>query len=112
MEDRPPRVVVIAGINGAGKTTAAPILLQEFGIDIYLDADAMARLLADDPQRAAIRAGRLMHGRMDQLRSARADFALETTLSGLSLRRNLEHLHAAGYESYLLYLWLRARGLR
>lgn len=106
MERRRPRVVIIAGINGAGKTTAAPLLLREFGIDVYLDADAIAKLLADDPQRAAIGAGRLMHARIAELRSARADFALETTLSGLSLRRTLEQLHAAGYESYLLYLWL------
>lgn len=106
MEIRRPRVVIIAGINGAGKTTASPLLLKPFRVDIYLGADEMARLLAEDPQRAAIRAGRMMHAQMEELRSARRDFALETTLAGLSLRRNLESLHTAGYESYLLYLWL------
>lgn len=104
MEIRRPRVVIIAGINGAGKTTASPFLLKEFDTGIYLDADEMARLLAEDPQRAAIRAGRMMHARIEALRSASRDFALETTLSGLSLRRNLETLHTAGYESYLLSL--------
>jgi predicted ABC-type ATPase len=38
-----PTVVVVAGINGAGKSTAAEALLTEFGIDTYLDADAFAR---------------------------------------------------------------------
>jgi predicted ABC-type ATPase len=106
VEERRPRVVIIAGINGAGKTTASEWILNEFEIGTYLDADAMERELAGDPQGTAIRAGRMMRARMDELRSAREDFALETTLSGLSLRRNLEQLHAAGYESYLLYLWL------
>jgi len=101
-----PQVIIVAGINGAGKSTAAPGLLKEFHSEIYLDADEIARLLGDDPQRAAIRAGRVMHGRIEELRSARRSFALETTLSGLSLRRTLEQLHAAGYQSFLLYLWL------
>jgi predicted ABC-type ATPase len=101
-----PRVVIIAGINGAGKSTAAPRLLEEFGIRTYLDADAIARELAEDPGKAAIRAGRLMHARIDELRDAREDFALETTLSGLSLRRTIQRLHASGYRSFLLYLWL------
>lgn len=36
----------------------------------------------------------------------RADFAFETTLSGLSLQRTLHALHASGYETHLVYLWL------
>lgn len=101
-----PRVVVIAGINGAGKSTAAPFLLEEFAIGTYLDADAIARDLADEPAEAAIQAGRIMHAKMEELRAARQDFALETTLAGLSLRRTLDRLHTSGYRSYLLYLWL------
>lgn len=107
MESRRPRVVIIAGINGAGKTTAAESLLPRFGIDTYLDADAMAREMAeDDPQRAAIRAGRMMRAEIDRLRDSAADFALETTMSGQSLQRTLADLHSAGYQSNLLYLWL------
>lgn len=107
MENRRPRVVIIAGINGAGKTTAAESLLPRFGIDTYLDADAMAREMAeDDPQRAAIRAGRMMRAEIDRLRDSAADFALETTMSGQSLQRTLPDLHSAGYQSNLIYLWL------
>jgi predicted ABC-type ATPase len=100
------RVVLIAGINGAGKSTAAPLFLDEFRISTYLDADAIARDLSGEAGDAAIRAGRIMHARIEELHSSGQDFALETTLSGLSLRRTLHRLHASGYESFLLYLWL------
>lgn len=80
--------------------------MKEFDADVYLDADEIARLIGDDPQRAAIRAGRVMHARIEELRAQRRSLALETTLSGLSLRKNLQRLHDTGYESYLLYLWL------
>lgn len=107
MENRRPTVVIIAGINGAGKTTAAESLLLRFGISTYLDADEIARSLAeDDPQRAAITAGRMMRAEINRLRDVRADFAIETTMSGLSLRRTLADLHSAGYQSKLFYLWL------
>ncbi|HEX2206668.1 MAG TPA: AAA family ATPase [Longimicrobium sp.] len=101
-----PTVVVIAGFNGAGKSTAAEALLPEFGIDTYLDADAFARALSDDPARAAVRAGRIMRAQIDRLRVSMENFALETTLSGRSLRSTLADLHTAGYRSRLLYLWL------
>lgn len=106
MEILSPTVVVIAGINGAGKSTAADSLLLEFGVDTYLDADVFARTLSDDPARAAIKAGRVMRAQINRLRDARANFALETTLSGLSLRSTLHDLHKAGYRSRMLYLWL------
>jgi predicted ABC-type ATPase len=106
MEIQPPTVVVIAGINGAGKSTAAASLLPEFGIDTYLDADEFARALTDDPAHAAVRAGRIMRAQIDLQSASLANFALETTLSGQSLRGTLADLHTAGYRSRLLYLWL------
>lgn len=106
MEILSPTVVVIGGINGAGKSTAAESLLVEFGIDTYLDADAFARGLADDPARAAVKAGRIMRAEIDRLRDSASNFALETTLSGRSLQGTLADLHASGYRSRLLYLWL------
>jgi predicted ABC-type ATPase len=101
-----PRVVVIAGINGAGKSTAAPSLLTRFGIDTYLDADEIARGLGGDPRAAAVAAGRIMHARIERMRAERRDFALETTLSGMTLRRTIDRLHGSGYRSFMLYLWL------
>lgn len=106
MEILSPTVVVVAGIDGAGRSTAAQALLPALGIDRYLDADAFAGALSDDPAVAAVRAGRVMRAQIDGLRASRESFALETTLAGQSLRGTLADLHAAGYRSRLLYLWL------
>lgn len=106
MEILSPTVVVIAGIDGAGKSTAAGPLLPGLGIDFCLDADALAPEPPDDAARAAGHAGRMMRARIDRLRASAANFALETTLSGPWLRETLADLHAAGYRSRLLYLWL------
>jgi thymidylate kinase len=63
-----PTAVVIAGIDGAGKSTAARALLSEFGIDTYLDAEVFARSMADTPASATVRAGRMMRAEIDRLR--------------------------------------------
>lgn len=105
---RRPQAVIIAGPNGAGKSTlAARLLREEFDIHIYVNADDVARELAEhDPQSAAIEAGRIVLTRLEQLREARADFAIETTLSGLALRRTVDRLNRANYDVHLIYLWL------
>lgn len=53
MEIRRPRVVIVAGIDGAGKSTAARALLTEFGIDTCLDAEAFVRTTTDMTTRRA-----------------------------------------------------------
>ncbi len=40
------------------------------------------------------------------MRAARVDFAFETTLAGLALRRQIGELRDAGYVIHLVYLWL------
>jgi predicted ABC-type ATPase len=107
MTSRRPQMVIIAGPNGSGKSTLAPVLLgDEFDIRIYVNADDIAREIAgDDLQSAAMEAGRIVHSRLEQLRDERADFAMETTLSGRALRRGVDRLLRAGYDVHLVYLW-------
>ena len=78
-----PRVVVLAGINGAGKTTVSQDLLTHvLKIPTFVNADAIARGLNGlNPEAEAFRAGRLMLRHMAELVEAREDFAFETTLS-------------------------------
>lgn len=103
-----PHVVIIAGPNGAGKSTLAPrLLMHEFGVYTFVNADIVAQgLAAFDPASAAVEAGRVIHRWIGELRNSRVDFAFETTLAGLALRKQLSDLRDAGYIIHLVYLWL------
>lgn len=57
-----PNVVIIAGTNGAEKSTSAPSILRDFlQVDEFVNADVIAQgLSAFQPENAAIQAGRIM----------------------------------------------------
>ena len=78
-----PNLYIIAGCNGAGKTTASFTVLPEMlDCDEFINADEIARGLSPlNPERAAIEAGRLMLTKIDKLISNKKDFAFETTLA-------------------------------
>lgn len=104
-----PKVVVLAGINGAGKTTASKWALAALRIPIFVNADAIARGLNGlNPEAEAVRAGRIMLKHLDELAEARENFALETTLAARSYAGWLAGLKASGYEVYLFYYWLNS----
>ena len=71
---------IIAGCNGAGKTTASYTVLPEMlGCREFVNADEIARGLSPfNPEGAAIQAGRLMIERVLQLMKDGQDFAFET----------------------------------
>ena len=106
--DRTPQAVVIAGPNSAGKTSAAPDLLQDtVGIDAFVNADVIAQgLAAFSPESAAFEAGRIMLRRIGELARTREDFAFESTFAGRSAHRLLTRLVGVGYDVHVFYLWL------
>lgn len=103
-----PRIVVLAGINGAGKTTASRHLLADvLKIPTFVNADAIARGLNGlNPEAESFRAGRIMLDQMNDLARRRQDFAFETTLSARTYAVWLRELRATGYEVFLYYYWL------
>ncbi len=105
-----PRVVVLAGINGAGKTTASrELLVNVLKIPVFTNADAIARGLNSlNPESEAFLAGKIMLDWMRKLAEQRRDFAFETTLSARTYAPWLKGLKASGYEIYLYYYWLRS----
>lgn len=105
---REKKVVIIAGPNGAGKTTfALEFLPREADCPDFINVDLIAAGLSPlDPERVAIRAGRLMLEEIERRVRAGSSFAFETTLSGRSYARMIPRWRAAGYHIKLIFLSL------
>lgn len=99
---------IIAGCNGAGKTTASMVVLPEIlNCREFVNADEIARGLSPfNPEEMAIEAGKLMLQRVDNLLSRRETFAIETTLSTRSYRNLVLQAKKLGYMVILLFFWL------
>ncbi len=110
---QPPHVVVVAGANGAGKSTSAPALLRDtLEVTEFVNADTIATgLSAFRPQSVAMAAGRIMLTRMRALAAARENFAFETTLASRSFAPWLLQLRQEGYRVHILFFWLRSAEL-
>ncbi len=108
MPSATPTIYLIAGCNGAGKTTfAKEFLPHEVKCLRFYNADELARGLSPlDPSAVAIKAGRLLLGEIRESISRKETFALESTLSGKTYVKLFENAHSSGYEIELLYLWL------
>jgi predicted ABC-type ATPase len=104
----PPTIYVIAGCNGAGKTTfAMEFLPKEVKCLRFLNADEIARGLSPfDPAARAVKAGRILLEEFHECVRKRETFAIESTLSGRSYLLLLQNAKANGYEIELHYLWL------
>ena len=104
-----PRAVILAGINGAGKTTASrAILADTLRLMTFVNADVIAQGLSGfDVDAAAYEAGRIMLERLRSLAAERADFAFETTSSGRAYVSWLRELVTAGYSTHMFYFWVR-----
>ena len=102
------RIVIIAGPNGAGKTSfALEFLPREAECPDFINVDLIAAGLSPfDPQRAALRAGRLMLVEIARRVRAGESFAFETTLSGKNYARLVPQWQSAGYHVTLMFLSL------
>lgn len=102
------RIFIIAGPNGAGKTTfAKEFLPNEADYPIFVNADLIAAGLAPfDPDRAAIKAGRLMLEEIFEHVRRRDSFAFETTLSGRIYARHISVWREQGFMVKFFFLRL------
>ena len=101
-------IILLGGPDGAGKTTAARVLLPEFfELNPFLNADDFARNLApENVESAALASGRLLIERMRELVRDGESFAFETTCSGRSYIQTLRECRANGWRVSLYYFWL------
>jgi len=104
---------VISGCNGAGKTTASYSLLPDMlNCKEFVNADEIAKGLSPfQPEKVAIKAGRIMLNRIHDLIDQNVDFAFETTLATKSYVRFIHEAQQKGYFVTLIYLWLNSSEL-
>jgi predicted ABC-type ATPase len=102
------QIIIIAGPNGAGKTTfAREYLTKEAHCPDFINVDLIAAGLSPfDPDRAAIRAGRIMLSEIQRRIKKGESFAFETTLSGHVYGRLIPRWRSAGYRVRLIFLSL------
>ncbi len=104
-----PRLYIIAGCNGAGKTTASYTILPDMlNCDEFVNSDEIAkRLSPNNPEESAIRASRLMMERIEELIDKGATFGVETTLATRTLVRVIAEAQQKGYIVTLVFFWLK-----
>jgi predicted ABC-type ATPase len=103
-----PTIYLIAGCNGAGKTTfAQEFLPHEAKCLRFYNADEIARGLSPlDPSAGAIKAGRLLLSEVRESIARHETFALESALSGKTYAHIFGRALSLGYDLELHYLWL------
>ena len=104
-----PRMYIISGCNGSGKTTASYTLLPELlDCSEFVNSDEFAKSLAPfHPETAYITASRYMLKKLRYLFTRREDFCIETTLATRSLIKMVRMAQDQGYFVTVVYLWLR-----
>jgi predicted ABC-type ATPase len=104
------KLYIIAGCNGAGKTTASYTILPEI-LDCkeFVNADEIAKGLSPfRSEKAGIEAGRLMLKRIKLLLESGENFAFETTLSTRSYVNFIEKAKEQNYQVTCLFFWLHS----
>ena len=101
-----PQLIIFAGANGAGKTTAAKVLLPKKDVLEFVNADEIAQGLSPlNPDGQRVRAGKLVIARMQELIAKKKNFAIETTLSGSTLAGLLLKARQQGYFISMFYIY-------
>jgi predicted ABC-type ATPase len=105
---RPKQILIIAGPNGAGKTTfAQQFLPKEAQCPDFINADLIAKGLSPfEPEKASLRAGKIMLAEMHRRVQRGESFAFETTLSGLRYALHIARWKKLGYRVKLIFLKL------
>ena len=108
MEQRNMNLYIIAGCNGAGKTTASFTMLPEMlKCREFVNADEIAAGLSPfNPEGVAIQAGRLMIDRIIHLLTEGESFAFETTLATRSYVKLIQQAQRRGYFVTLIFFML------
>lgn len=104
------RIYVLAGVNGAGKSSLGGAAFRASGADYYNPDEAARTLMAAHPTLTQIDANSAAwHQGVKLLKRAiaeRKDFAFETTLGANTIPRLLAQAASQGIEIYIWYVGL------
>ncbi len=105
-----PRIFVLAGTNGAGKSSIGGATIRAHGAQYFNPDEAAARIRQAQPHLSVTQANSAAwHEGKRLLQTAvaqRIDHSFETTLGGQSLARLLKQAAASGYEVRIWYVGL------
>lgn len=105
-----PRIYVLAGVNGAGKSSLGGALIRASGGQYYNPDEIAARLVAVNPRLELARANALAWLKGTELLQRaigeHLDFAIETTLGGATIPRMLTEAADAGFQVRIMYVGL------
>lgn len=100
-------LTIISGANGSGKTTLAKTLTAQYDLN-FINADEIAKEI--DPNNKTggeLAAGRVFFRRINKQIELGKSFAIESTLSGLYLKRLISQVKERGYNVELIYIFLQ-----
>jgi predicted ABC-type ATPase len=111
----PSRIYVLAGVNGAGKSSIAGAAFRAAGAEYYNPDEAARALIAANPTLTQADANSAAwHEGVKMLKRAIAehkDFAFETTLGANTIPRLLAQAASQGLEIYIWYVGLSSPAL-
>ena len=105
-----PRIYVLAGVNGAGKSSIGGAAFRQYGGEYYNPDEFAGKLMAADPTLTQADANSAAwHQGVRLLKQAiekRLDFAFETTLGANTIPRLLSEASSQGFDIYVWYVGL------
>lgn len=105
-----PKLYIVSGCNGSGKTTASYTLLPEMlECTQFVNSDEFAKGLSPyEPEKVPLLASRYMLMKIKYLFRKRKDFGIETTLATRTLLKMVSKAQEEGYFVTVIYFWLES----
>jgi len=110
IESNAPRIYVLAGTNGAGKSSIMGAMFLEKGVEFFNPDDATQRILSANPGTSRVEANSAAwyEGKrlLERAIAEKLDFAFETTLGGRTITALLSRALSEGIEVRVWYVGL------
>lgn len=107
-----PRIYVLAGVNGAGKSSVGGALIRAAGLTYYNPDDHARDILAEHPHLSLedVNSAVWTKGKelLERAIEDNLDFAFETTLGGHTITRLLKRAAQKGHEVHIWYAGLES----